>query len=642
MSDSHRPRLLSKSRFKLALDCPTKLYYTDKKHIYANQSVDDPFLQALADGGFQVGELAKAYYPGGVEIATRDYDKAVAETNELLKRDDVIIFEAAFRHDKFIVFVDVIRKKGNSIDVIEVKSKTFKPGETEFFGKRGGLDSTWKPYLYDVAFQKHVVAGANPELNVSAFLMLVDKSANCPSDRLHQKFRIQVDDGGRRSAIAVEELTKEEFDNRILTEICVDDVCEHIYSSTTFHDDARLYAEIYERDEFVPTPVSKTCKTCEFQTTPEDIANGLKNGRHNCWSQQLGWPENELDAPTVIDIWDMRSHEKLIKAGKIKLSQLTEDDIGVKEEDAPGISRTQRQWLQVQKHASGDTTPHLDRESLRAEMRSWKFPLHFIDFETATPAIPFNAGRKPYGEVAFQFSHHVVHEDGRVEHRGQYLNDNVGEFPNFGFVRALRHELSQDNGTIFRYADHENTYLRAIRRQIIAEGNLADADELCEFIDSITSWKDGKDRVDGPRTMVDLRKLVLRYYYDPSMGGSNSIKKVLPAVLGSSEYLKQKYSNPEISSLNYPNGKRWVEIADGKVTDPYKLLEKLYASEMFEDQEERELKDGGAAMVAYARLQFEDISDAERTEIRNGLLRYCELDTLAMVMIYEAWREMLR
>jgi hypothetical protein len=29
----------------------------------------------------------------------------------------------------------------------------------------------------------------------------------------------------------------------------------------------------------------------------------------------------------------------------------------------------------------------------------------------------------------------------------------------------------------------------------------------------------------------------------------------------------------------------------------------------------------------------------ERQEIRRALLRYCELDTLAMVMIYEAWRE---
>ena len=48
-------RYLTKSRFKLAMECPTKLYYTGKGE-YINQDLDDPFLLALAEGGFQVGE----------------------------------------------------------------------------------------------------------------------------------------------------------------------------------------------------------------------------------------------------------------------------------------------------------------------------------------------------------------------------------------------------------------------------------------------------------------------------------------------------------------------------------------------------------------------------------------------------------
>jgi hypothetical protein len=50
-------RYLTKSRFKTALECPNKLYYT-KKQEYANQKEFDPFLEALASGGFQVEELA--------------------------------------------------------------------------------------------------------------------------------------------------------------------------------------------------------------------------------------------------------------------------------------------------------------------------------------------------------------------------------------------------------------------------------------------------------------------------------------------------------------------------------------------------------------------------------------------------------
>ena len=54
---STSPRYLTKSRFKLALECPTKLYYTGKPE-YANTNNENEFLAMLADGGFQVGELA--------------------------------------------------------------------------------------------------------------------------------------------------------------------------------------------------------------------------------------------------------------------------------------------------------------------------------------------------------------------------------------------------------------------------------------------------------------------------------------------------------------------------------------------------------------------------------------------------------
>ena len=50
---------LTKSRFKLALSCPTKLYYGKKENNYENTQTDDPFMKALAEGGYQVGELAK-------------------------------------------------------------------------------------------------------------------------------------------------------------------------------------------------------------------------------------------------------------------------------------------------------------------------------------------------------------------------------------------------------------------------------------------------------------------------------------------------------------------------------------------------------------------------------------------------------
>lgn len=51
-------KLFTKSAFKIALECPRKLYYYRNSDKYTNADADDEFLQALAEGGFQVGELA--------------------------------------------------------------------------------------------------------------------------------------------------------------------------------------------------------------------------------------------------------------------------------------------------------------------------------------------------------------------------------------------------------------------------------------------------------------------------------------------------------------------------------------------------------------------------------------------------------
>lgn len=85
-------RYLTKSRFKLALECPTKLYYTGKDE-YANTRHDNEFLAMLADGGFQVGELSKLRYPDGIEISTKKVDQAIAETTELLRQDNITLFD---------------------------------------------------------------------------------------------------------------------------------------------------------------------------------------------------------------------------------------------------------------------------------------------------------------------------------------------------------------------------------------------------------------------------------------------------------------------------------------------------------------------------------------------------------------------
>ena len=152
-------RVLSKSRFKLGLECPNKLFYTGKKK-YANKKQEDPFLLALAEGGFQIEEYARMHYPGGVLIEGNDGDylSLWEQTQALLQQENVIIYEAAFLHEGLFIRTDILVKQGNKVRLIEVKSKSFDPSDDYLFiGKRCAVVSSWKPYLFDIAFQKFVI-----------------------------------------------------------------------------------------------------------------------------------------------------------------------------------------------------------------------------------------------------------------------------------------------------------------------------------------------------------------------------------------------------------------------------------------------------------------------------------------------------
>ena len=660
-----KPRYLTKSRFKLGMECPSKLYYTGNP-IYPDKSIDDPFLLALADGGFQVGELAKHYIAGGHEITSTVHADAERETMLLLQQDEVIIYEAAIRFESLFIRIDILKKQGNLLELIEVKSKSFDSDEEElpFLTTRGALSSDWKPYLYDIAFQAFVLKRAMPDHDIHSYLMLADKAAKCPTDGLNQKFRVRKDHRNRKMVKVDTALSAEDLSVPLLGMLPVDEYVGMIWNGAGtddfiergFEGTIAWLAEAYARNEKIaPSPGGK-CRDCTFTCNDEELQQGLKSGFRECWTESFGWTDRDFKDENVLALWDFRKKDEVITSGKRKLADISEDDLGLKEDAKPGLSRSQRQLLQIEKSRSGNTEPYFDRENLTAEMRQWTYPLHFIDFETAINPIPFTKGVSPYQMIAFQYSHHVVERDGSVRHAGEYLCAEPGVFPNISFVRALKKELDGDKGTIFRYSNHENTVLLAIYWQLAeAENPPKDRDELMRFIVTITNAKEKKGLSwEGPRNMVDLLYLVKRYYSDPYTKGSNSIKYVLPAVLNSSDFLKQKYSKPVygassgIPSLNFKDW-RWIEYDEcGMVKDPYSLLPKLFTdideknlSLLLSSEEDNSIKHGGAAMTAFARLQFEEMTEYERQAIKAGLKKYCELDTMAMVMIYEAWRNWL-
>lgn len=516
-------RYLTKSRFKLALSCPTKLFYTGKSQ-FANANDGNDFLAMLADGGFQVGELAKLMYPGDIEITAKNSDDALVQTAALMQHENIVLFEPAFTYASYLVRVDVLVKMGDLLQVIEVKAKSYSGDPSSLSGKRTPIKSDILPYVQDVAFQKFVVQKAFPGCKVSAYLLLPDKSKHATVNGMNQWFKVRrsgrntevvIDDRARASGLAETVLTCVGVDH--LVNAVLDNPVAFPGGKGMLPELAALWSDAYRHDRQIPPHIGSHCAGCEFRAEP---GAALRSGFHECWKLANGWTDQDFEQGTVLDIWNFRGKDKLIQQGVFKLNQVSPEDLKLTDEDLSMLTDTHRRWLQVNglPQDCAQDGFYLDRDGLALEMQNWTYPLHLLDFETAAVALPFHAGRRPYEQVAFQFSHHVMEADGSIRHADEFLLADPGVFPNYEFVRALREALRHDSGTIMRWSNHENTILNAIKEQLEQDETPSpDTVELLDFIESVTK--------DGPRAMVDLADVARKHYFHPSTKGSNSIKK---------------------------------------------------------------------------------------------------------------------
>lgn len=609
------PGPLTKSRFKLAIECPTKLFYAKKENGYRNRNANNEFLEALADGGHQVGSLAKFKYdpdPLGASITvdTLDKEEALRRTRELLRQPGrVVIAEAALEYGTCFVRVDILVRDGNRIELIEVKSKSAKNSDVQSRFKGG----EWRPYLYDIAFQTVVAEHNFQGFTIVPKLLLVDSEAECNVDGLHQMLRVvpnvesrtvQVTPGKTFDAAAVARLN-------LLREVDVTDIVAEYKAKTIdlkgvdaphnagLHAFMQWAAALQQQKQPFDGTVSKVCKSCEFRA---DAGDPARSGVHECWERAMaagtlartGSPADR-NLALSIDIWGGGSgavsmSEKAVNAGRAFVFDVQEDDVRPqKVAAADGFTPFERRMAQVQAFRGG--APVVLKEERLREMDGWDWPLHMIDFETSAAALPFFAGMRPYETVAFQFSHHTLHAEGnghvRIEHATQWIRADAQGNPNIPFVRALRAALMPGGvlaGTVFRYHNHENTVLRSLRAAIVAS-NEADKEELIEFIDLITK-PSGKEAgaIAGRKEMVDLHRLVQEGYYSKVAGGSISLKHILPAVLNDAPGVAALFSQagvfggPAITSQNFAAADQHVWLQPARGNDPYKTLPPINAA----------------------------------------------------------------
>lgn len=241
----------------------------------------------------------------------------------------------------------------------------------------------------------------------------------------------------------------------------------------------------------------------------------------------------------------------------------------LKMEDIPDdVQLNTRQQLQVEgvKHS----IVHIEPEPIHKLLNSWEYPLYFFDFETINPVLPYLDGTRPYQQIPFQYSLHVIEEPGATDKHYKFLAnaEDYKEKSNSDPTLLLLEQMKKDigpKGSIIAY----NMGFEKMILNILKELHPSYSD----FIDGLT------DRfVD---LIIPFRK---GWYYHPNMNGSASIKAVLPTLIP-----ELKHSDLDIS-------------------------------------------DGGQASNSFVKLIEGKLPNNDT--VRKQLLEYCKLDTWAMVLIW--------
>lgn len=233
---------------------------------------------------------------------------------------------------------------------------------------------------------------------------------------------------------------------------------------------------------------------------------------------------------------------------------------------AQEIPLNETQTLQVEAYQNGTVT--IDKPTIKAFLDQITYPINFFDFETFQDAIPRFDNQRPYQQIPFQYSLHILHEDGTLEHKA-FLGDE-NEDPREPLVKQMLTDITPTGSIIAYNQSFEIGRIKdlALFAPQYAKALLALNDRFSDLI-------------------VPFRE---KGYYHPDFNGSFSIKAVLPALFP---------DDPELD---------------------YKKLGSV--------------QNGGDAMDTFARLHL--LKDQSmREQIRQDLLDYCRLDTLAMVKIWE-------
>jgi hypothetical protein len=234
--------------------------------------------------------------------------------------------------------------------------------------------------------------------------------------------------------------------------------------------------------------------------------------KKECWKDL---PDNNV---TQL-FYDKNLGYKLLEQGIKEIKQIP-DNLEIKGRCA--LQRT------IQIEATKQDKIHIQKQQIKEFIDNIKYPIYYFDFETYAPAIPIFNNSRPYQQIPFQFSLHIEHQDGTIEHK-EFLS-TTKEDPRIELIKKMKEYLG-DKGDILVYnKSFEQMIIRDLQR------------DFPEFRENAQNYLE---------RLSDLAEPFKNFhYYDPKQLGRYSIKAVLP-VMSDLSYKGMVISNGEEAFINY-------------------------------------------------------------------------------------------
>ncbi len=254
---------------------------------------------------------------------------------------------------------------------------------------------------------------------------------------------------------------------------------------------------------------SKRCHACNFKKTV-------------CWK--------EIDDFTIYDVIHASKIPALEAMNVLYLRDIP-DDFNLNDRDRRNVTRINSETIDV------------DNQAVAKMLGKLKYPIYFLDFESIAVAVPLFDGNNPWEKLAFQYSLHIMDENGQVQHI-EYLHEESTD-PSEAVANRLAQDIGEQGSIVVYHAGMEKGVLEYLRGR---------------FPEYAASLQGMIDR------LWDLELVFKNHYRHWKFGSKSSIKVILPNLIPELSYKDLEIQEGGSASWN------WIQMIESDDTKAQRAM----------------------------------------------------------------------